>query len=180
VAVVAVIAAGDVRRVFTGRGDAVMTRTARAHYLRVVDRIRGRPYIGVVAIFADVAGLDMIRRLAGGAHTVMAAKAVADNIYMIEGCRSPSNGRVTIIAGVAAGDVRWVFTGRGNAVMTRTACADHLRMVNGKYGRKHIGVVAVFADIAGLDMIRRLAGSVHAVMAVDAVADDIYVIEVRR
>ena len=53
-AIVTVVATGDMSWVFACRRDAVMTRTTRAQYLRVVDSERGHPDIRVVAIFADI------------------------------------------------------------------------------------------------------------------------------
>jgi len=180
VAIVAVVAAGDVCRVFAGRGNAVMTGAARAQYLGMIDHVRGRPNFGVVAIFANIRRLHVCQILASGIYAVMAADAVTNNIQVIEGCRSPSNGGVTVVAGVATGDVRRVFADRNNAVVTRAARANHLRMVNGKYRREDVCVVAVFTDICCLNMRLILADGVHAVMAVDAGADDVDMIEVRR
>lgn len=180
VTVVAVVATGDVGRVFTGRRDAVMAGTACAYDLGVVDRDRRRPHIGRVAVCADIGRLYVCQVLAGGIYTVMATDAIARDVQVIEVCRSPGDRRVTIIAGVIAGDVRRMFAGRRDAVMAGTAHTDDMCMVNRKHGHKHISVVAVFADVASLNMCRRfLAGGIHTVVAVDAASCNVDVIEVR-
>ena len=53
-------------------------------------------------------------------------------------------------------------------------------MVDSQYGRKHIGVVAVLANIRRLRVGRILADRVCTVMAAITVAGDIHVIEICR
>jgi len=84
VAVVAIIAAGDMRGMLAGRDDAVMTGAAGTDDLGMVDRVSRGPDVRRVAVFADVAGLDVIWRLAGRVRAVMAAKAVASDVDVIE------------------------------------------------------------------------------------------------
>jgi hypothetical protein len=55
--IVTVIAAGDMRGVFTGRGDAIMAGAAGAQYLGVIDGKGRYEHIGAVAILADIGGL---------------------------------------------------------------------------------------------------------------------------
>ena len=177
--VVTIIAAGDVRRVFSGCSDAVMTGTAGPGYLCMVDRIGRRPHIAVVAVLADIRGLYVCQILASGFDAVMAAEAVARDIHVIECRGSPGNRRVTIVAGIVAGDVRRVFADCDDAVMTGAADADDMRVVDGKCGHEHIGVVAVFADVTGLNMCLILAACIHAVMAVNTVARNVEVVKIR-
>ncbi len=179
-AVVAVVAAGDVGRVFAGRCDAVMTGTAGADYLRMVDRIRRRPHIAVMAVFADVAGLYVSRALAGRFRTIMATDTITRDVHVVEGRGQPSRGCVAVITGIATRNVSRVFAGCRNTVVARAADAHNLRMVDRKHGRKHVGRMAVFADVAGLDMSRPLAGGLGAVMAIDAITGDVDMVEVRR
>jgi len=87
---------------------------------------------------------------------------------------------MTVVAGIATGDMSRVFASRNGAVMAGAAGAYHLRMIDGKRGRKHVGGMAVFANVGGLYVCRGLAGGVGAVMAVDAVTRDVNVIEVGR
>jgi len=82
--IVAVNSARDVCRVFAGRRDAVMTGTASANDLRVVNRNRRHKQRCAVAVFADVARLNMCRTLARGGRAVMATDAVAGDAGVVE------------------------------------------------------------------------------------------------
>ena len=87
---------------------------------------------------------------------------------------------MTVVASIATRNMRWMFACRYHAIVTRAANANYLCVVDRKRGRKHVGVVAVIADIACLDMRRVLTGSLRAIMAVDAITRDVQVIEIRR
>ena len=121
--IVTVIAAGDMRGVFTGRGDAIMAGAAGAQYLGVIDGKGRYEHIGAVAILADIGGLYVCRGLAGGVGAVVAAHAIASDVDVVEVGRQPACRRMTIIAGVAAGDVGWMFTGRRDAIMAGATSA---------------------------------------------------------
>jgi len=119
--VITVITARDVGWVLAACDNAVMTGTAGAQTLRVVDSKYRRPDIARVTVFANVARLHMRGILAGGFGTVVAAEAVARNVHVVEIRRQPANGRMTVVAIVATGDVRRMFAGRCEAVVTRPA-----------------------------------------------------------
>jgi len=53
VAVVAIIAAGDMCWVLAGRNDAVVAGAAGADHLGVIHGVRRDPDIGIVAVFAN-------------------------------------------------------------------------------------------------------------------------------
>jgi len=180
VAIVAGIAARDVVRCFSGRRETVMARSAGSGDLRMVDRVHRREDVGIVTIFADVACRYVRRVLAGGIGAVMAAAAIATYVDMIEIRRRPAGRRMAVVAVVAAIDVCRRLAGCRYTVVTGTASADYLGVINGEYGRKYIGRVAIFADIAGLNMCDVLADCLGSVMAADAVAADIHMIEVGR
>lgn len=150
VTVVASVAAGNVRRVLASRRDTVMAGTAGTQYLRMVDRKDRRPQVRGMAIFTDIARLNVRRALAGRFHAVMAAGTVAGDADVVKIGREPARCRVTIVTGVATRDMGRVFAGRCNAIVAGSTGADDLRVVNGKCRRKYVGVVTVFADIAGL------------------------------
>jgi len=54
VAVIAVVAAGDVCRVFAGGGDAIVAGATGTQDLGVIDDHHRREYIGRVAVFTDI------------------------------------------------------------------------------------------------------------------------------
>jgi hypothetical protein len=87
---------------------------------------------------------------------------------------------VTIITSVATQYVCRVFAGRNRTVVAGAARTDNLGMINCKHGCKYIGVVAILADIRGLDVGEVLAGCIRAVMAVNTISGDIQMIEIRR
>ena len=77
-------AAGYMCRVLAARRDAVMTRSASANDLCVVNRAYRHPYIGVVAVFADICCLNMREVLTGSSHAIMAVAAVINDFGMVE------------------------------------------------------------------------------------------------
>ena len=179
VAVIAVLAARNVRRVLAGGDRAVMAGAAGAEYLCVVDGVGRRPDDVVVAVRADVGGVDVRRVLARGLGAVVAADAIRGNVGVIEIRRYPGDRRVAVVAVGAAGDMRRVLAGGGRAVMAGAAGTDHLCVVDGRCGRPADGAVAVLADVAGIDVRRVLAGGRRAVVATDATSGDVGVIENR-
>ena len=110
----------------------------------------------------------------------MAADAVTRDVYMVEIRWAPGDRGVTVVASIVAGNVSRMFAGRHDAVMTGTANTNYLRMVDSKNRHEYIGVMAVLADIAGLDVCRTLANCLDPIVAVDTIAGDVHVIEVRR
>jgi len=178
--VIAVVTAGDVRRVLAGRDDAVVTGSARTEDLCVIDGVGRRPNVAVVAVLTDIARLYMCLGLACCFDTVVAAEAVADDANMVECGRTPGVRGVAVVTGIAAVDVRRVFARCCDAVVAGTAGANDLRVVDRKRRREHVGGVAVFADVAGLYMCRVLAGCLGAVVAADTVTGNVDVIEICR
>ena len=87
---------------------------------------------------------------------------------------------MTVVAGVAAGKVRRVLAGCRDAVVTGATGAQYLGVIDSDYRRPQVRGVAVFADIRRLNVRRSFAGCLGAVMAADAVAGDVQMIEIRR
>ena len=83
-AVVAIIAAGNVRWMFSGCRLTIVTGEASAQHLRMIHCHHGLPNVGRVTIFAHVGRLDMGRVLAGGVCAVVTTCAVAREVHMIE------------------------------------------------------------------------------------------------
>ena len=85
---------------------------------------------------------------------------------------------MAVIAGITARDMCWVFARCDDAIMAAVAGADNLRVINGEDRRKDIGVVAVLANVAGLDVRQILANGIDTVMAVNTLTSDIQVVKV--
>ena len=90
-AVIAVIAAGDMRRVFAGHYCTVMAGAAGANDLSVVDRVNRYPGVRRMAVLANIGRLNMRQVLARSVGAVMAAGTVTRNIYVIEIRRQPAD-----------------------------------------------------------------------------------------
>ena len=98
VAVVAVVATGDVRRVFAGCGDAVVAAAARADDLRVIDGERRQPPGRGVAVFAEVRRLNVFRVLARCVETVVAARTATVDPSVVEHDGDPRRAGMAVIA----------------------------------------------------------------------------------
>ena len=92
VAVVAVVAARNVRWMFASRCRAVVARTASPNDLGVIDGVGRHEDVRVMAILADVRRLDMCGVLAHRVDAVMAAAAVINDTQVIEIRRAPRDG----------------------------------------------------------------------------------------
>ena len=133
-----------------------------------------------MAVLADIRRLNMRRALACGIPAIMATEAIVHDGCMIEICRRPGDRRVTVIAVISTGDVCRMLSNRYHTIVTRTAGAKNLSVIDRKHGREHIGGMAVLANVGCLNVCEILAHGIGTVVAVDAIASDIHVIEIRR
>ena len=83
-AVVAIIAAGDMRRVLACRNNAVVAGAAGSNNLGVVHRISWNPDVGIMAVFANFCCQNVRRILAGRFDAVVAACTIAGDAYVIK------------------------------------------------------------------------------------------------
>ena len=83
-AVVAVIAAGDMRWVLACRDDAVMAGAASADDLGVVHCESWNPDVRVMAVFANICCQNVCRVFAGRFDAVVAACAIAGDADVIK------------------------------------------------------------------------------------------------
>ena len=133
-----------------------------------------------MAVLADIGGIDMRWMFARRIGAVMAADAVGGDVGVVEVGRDPRVGRMTVVAVVAAGNVGRVLACGRVAVMAGEAGANDLRVIDHVGRHKRHVVVAVLADIGGIDMRRVLARSLRPVVTADAVGGDVGVIKVGR
>ena len=179
-AIITVIVTGNMSWVFACCCNAIVTRSARSDDLRMVDRRRRYKSTRIVAILANIGRLNMAYRLADGIDSVVTARAIIDDADVIKIGRAPRYRGVTVVTNIAAWHVRWVFSSRDYAVMTAVAGTNDLGMVNGKDRCKKIRRVAILADIACLNMRRIFAGCLNAIVAIDTVTSNVYVIKIGR
>lgn len=87
---------------------------------------------------------------------------------------------MAIVTGIPACYVVCTLASRRHAVVARSAGAQNLRMINGVRRHPDIGIMAILADVAGLNMGWCLAGCVSAIVAGDAIGSNIRMVEVGR
>jgi len=76
--------------------------------------------------------------------------------------------------------MRRVLACGGDTVVAGAAGADNLGVIDAHHRNKDIGRMAVFTHIRRLNVCRAFAGRIRAVVAADAVAGDVHVIEIGR
>lgn len=96
-AVIAVVAAGNVICTLARCGDAVVTGSAGTEHLRVVYRCGWLKCDGAVTVFTHVGRLHVRRALANSRSTVVAAHAVPNDASMIEYRGNPGGNRVAVV-----------------------------------------------------------------------------------
>ena len=180
VTVIAIIAARYVRRMLAGCGRSVVAGTACANDLCVVHLVSGYECHVVVTILANIAGLDMGRVLARGIRAVMTAEAVVENIRVIESGGYPAHRRMAVIAVVAANDVGRILALGNCAIVAGVTGTNNVQVIDPICRCEDDIVMTVLADIGGLEMRWILACRIRAIVAAEAIAGDVDVIEVRR
>jgi len=178
-AVVAVITTVDMCRMFAGRGYAIVAGATGAQHLRVVDGEDRKPHVRCMTVFADIAGLYVRLSFARGIGTVVAADTISSDVDMVKVRWQPARRRMAVLAVVTTVDMTLVLAGRDDAVVTGSAGTNHLGVFDRIDRYPHIRCVAVFADVAGLYVRLGLARGFGTVVAAEAVAGDVGVIEVR-
>lgn len=110
-AIIAVVAAGNMRCVLASGYSAVVTGSAGAQHLRVIYDDRGIPQVGAVTVLTDICRLYVGRALAGRFDSVMAARATRGYVRMIKNSGDPGYGLVAVVALFAGLDVTRMFAG---------------------------------------------------------------------
>ena len=86
-AVIAIVAGGQVNQILALGGNAVMAGNTGADCLRMIDGKHRHPYVRVVTILTHIARLYVRERFALCLHAVVAAYTIAGNIQVVEVCR---------------------------------------------------------------------------------------------
>ena len=146
----------------------------------MVDDVCRREDNVVVAVLADIRGLDMRRVFTDRIAAVMATETVIHDICVIECCRYPPDGRMAIVAVISTGDMCRRFPRRNCTVVASRAGTHHLGVVNDINRCEKDVVVAVLTDFRCLDMRGIFADCVGPVVAAEAISRDIDVIEIGR
>ena len=158
-----------------------MALAAATEHLGMIDGTDGRECNRCMARLADVAGGEMVGRLADGRDPVVAGDAIVDDAGVVEQGADEGDG---VVAGAAVLGRRYVRRGLAESaggvvaavVAGGTIAADPL--VGEGAARKRIGRMTGDTVLRRRDMVERLAGRRHAV-AGGAVVHDSGVIEDR-
>ena len=150
--------------ILAGRCNAIVTTGAGAQYLEVINRHRRIPDVGTVAVLADVGGADVIKRLPGRSHAIVATATGFSGGGMIKSRRQPGIGRVAVITLSRGRQMIRILAFGGDTVMTTRTSTQHLEVIH-CHRRNPCGVVvAVFANVGRTDMLETLAGRRHAIV----------------
>lgn len=84
VAVITVIAAGDMVRVFSDGCHAVMAGPTGTEHLRVIDHCDRSEHIARVAVLANIRRLNVCCRFADGVGAVVAVEAITHDIDVVK------------------------------------------------------------------------------------------------
>jgi len=129
VAVITVVAAGYVRRVFSSCDDPVVTSRTTPENLRVINCYCGFPGGDAVAILTDIRRLNVGDAFPRRFNTVMTAYAIAYDVVMIEVRWSPGDSRMAVVTSISAGNVSCVLACRFNAIVAAQTGSHYIRMV---------------------------------------------------
>lgn len=125
--------------------------------------------------------VDMASTFTACSNTVMARHAIFNDALVIETCGGqPSLGRMTTAAFGVREQMSGGFARRDRAVMTTRAGAQHFIMIDAFHRRPFGGVMASFTAITGIDVTGRFSSGIHAVMALDAIADNACMVKYSR
>lgn len=111
-AIVTIIAAGNVALILASSDSAVVTRAASAYDLGMVNSVCRAPDCCVMAVLANIAGRNVIGGFAGGIRSVVTTTAIAGYVCVIEVRWNPAICGVTGVAIISARYVRRTLANR--------------------------------------------------------------------
>lgn len=179
-AVVAIIAAGNVSGVLTARNQAVVTRSTASQDLCMVHDVDRSPGDTVMTFLASVGRQNVGLTLTSRLGTVVTAGAVVEDVGVIKGCWDPCVSRMTIVASIAGLNVGWVLARGCRAVVAGPAGSKHLQVLDLYYRLPEVRAVAIFADVGGQNVGGAFSCCLDAVVAAEAIVGDIGVVEYGR
>lgn len=177
VTVIAGIATGNVRRIFSVGNPAVMTRHAIANNLCVID-CHGRSERGaVMTILAHVGCQHVVRVLAGCIDTIVAGATRSQDLCVIDRRHRRKRRRaMAVLTDVGGLYMRRVLASRFGAIVAAETIRRDTRMIkiHRQPSRRTVAIIAIGAT---RNMCRVLAGRNDAVMAGAAGAHDLGMVD---
>ncbi len=146
------IGGADMRRTFTGGGQAVVARRTSTQHIVMIHSQGRNPGIGGMTGVANVGRRDVSHRQG------MTATAGTQHLGVIHGYRRhPQSGCMAGLANLGGGDMGQTFTRCGNTIVTIVAYPYHLGMIHhdrhpgsgGMAGRTFVGRTNMRIALAG-------------------------------
>ena len=117
-----------------------------------------------MTVFARGCRLYVRRVLAGCVRTVVAICAIARDIYMIEVSWNPTRCCVAVVTFIATLNMIRIFASRDISIVTGATAPQHTQVINREHRAPGARCMAVLASGRRLDMCRRFASGVNAVV----------------
>lgn len=145
-------------RIFAAGANAIMAAGTGTDRLEMIKR-DARPGVYPMTILTQVAGGQMIGRLARCGIAIMATHAVCGNAGVIEAQhRGERHGQVTAITLIAGRRMVDWFSERGNVVMTTDTLTVHFFVVHAIERQEASRGMTRIATLSRLNMSRDLGG----------------------
>jgi hypothetical protein len=145
----------------------------------MVYRYRRLPHDRAVTIFANVSRLDVSWSLAGCLGAVVTARAIDNDIFVIEVGRCPDNRRMTALAIITTRNMRQVFADCLDAVVTVNTSTDNVLVAEVRR-RPSRRCMAVITGVSARDVSRVFAACCYSVVAASATAKYLRVINIEH
>jgi len=169
----------DVTARLAGGPGTIVAAAAAAEHVRVVDDHDRFERDNRMTCLADVVREHVRRRFADRIDVVVALHAVAHDVCVIERRGFPRKRGVTRTAVEQRRNVALRLAGRGGPVVALCTVALHVHVINGDDRLERNGRMAAFTDVIGAYVRRRFADRIDVVVALEAIAGDVDVIERR-
>jgi len=176
-AVLALIGGGNMRRMFTAGGTAIVTTDAIIQDTGVINHGQRFPGGYAVTFIAIQDCLYVARQFTRCDHTIVTVHTQSDDlrmVYRVRRYRFPRlrSWRMTGIAGVTAVNMSDSLAAGNNAIMTLRTYAEHLSVVNRsgrhRFPRCRARRVTGITLIAAANMSGKFSASDHAIMTLPA------------
>jgi len=173
VAIVTIVAAGDVPLVFSGCCEAIMAGAATAQHLRVINDCHWHERNGRMTVFADVGRANVRCTFPDCIDVVMARSAAAHYLGVVDCVHWRENIRiVAIFANIGGLHMQRILAHCLGAVMAAEAVIGNVGVIK-KHREPAHGAVAIVTSITAGNVSRVLASRGYAVVARTATANDL-------
>jgi len=130
VTVIAIVTAGDMRRIFASGNDAVVAGATTPDHLGVIDSHHGRKRSRGVAVLTDIGRLNVFRVLTGCVRTVVTGATITQNLCVVDRRHGRKHIRgMAVLTDICRLRVCWVLAGRCGAVVTADTVTGDIHVI---------------------------------------------------